>query len=56
VQRETAAELDIETLVWMRGDLFPLEQLEGRLKCPRCGCRRVTVVFEIPGRPQAASL
>jgi hypothetical protein len=45
----------MKTLVWTRGDLFPLDQLEGRLKCPRCGSRRVTVVFEIPGRPQAAS-
>ena len=45
----------MKTLVWTRGDLFPLDQLEGRLKFPRCGSRRVTVVFEIPGRPQAAS-
>ena len=55
VQCETSAELDIKTLVWTRGDLFPLDQLEGRLKCPRCGSRRVTVMFDIPGRPQAAS-
>jgi hypothetical protein len=55
VQCETSAELDLKTLVWTRGELFPSDQLEGRLKCPRCGSRRVTVVFEIPGRPKAAS-
>ena len=35
VQCETSAELDMKTLVWTRGDLFPLGQLEGRLKCRR---------------------
>jgi DNA-directed RNA polymerase subunit RPC12/RpoP len=40
----------MKTLVWTRGEL---DQLESRLKCPRCGSRRVTVVFEIPNRPQA---
>jgi len=28
----------MKTLVWTRGELFPLEQLESRLKCPRAGC------------------
>jgi hypothetical protein len=46
VQCETSAELDLKTLVWTRGELFPSDQLEGR---------RVTVVFEIPGRPKAAA-
>jgi len=54
VQCETTTELDMKTLVWTRGELFPLDQLESRLKCPRCGSRRVTVVFEIPNQPQAA--
>jgi hypothetical protein len=48
-----AAELDMKTLVWTRGEQFPLDQLESRLKCPRCGQRRVTVMFDIPNRPQA---
>jgi hypothetical protein len=54
VQCETTAELDMKTLVWTRGESFPLDQLESRLKCPRCGSRRVTVVFEIPNQPKAA--
>jgi DNA-directed RNA polymerase subunit RPC12/RpoP len=54
VQCDTSAELDMKTLVWTRGDLFPLDQLETRLKCPRCGARRVTVVFEVPNQPKAA--
>jgi hypothetical protein len=53
VQCDTSAELDMKTLVWTRGDQFPLDQLETRLKCPRCGQRRVTVVFEIPNQPRA---
>jgi hypothetical protein len=53
IQCETTTELDLKTLVWTRGELFPLDQLESRLKCPRCGSRRVTVVFEIPNQPQA---
>jgi hypothetical protein len=51
---DTMTELDMKTLVWTRGELFPLDQLESRLKCPRCGARRVTVIFEIPNQPQAA--
>jgi hypothetical protein len=53
VQCETSAELDMRTLVWTRGELFPLDHLESRLKCPRCGSLRVTVVFEIPNQLQA---
>jgi DNA-directed RNA polymerase subunit RPC12/RpoP len=52
-QCETTTELDLKTLVRMRGELLPLDQLESRLKCPRCGSRRVTVIFEIPNQPQA---
>jgi len=40
--------LDLETLVATRGPNFPLGRLEGRLMCPACGNRRVTVVFEPP--------
>jgi hypothetical protein len=42
------AELDLQTLVWPRGAAFPLAQLESRLKCPRCGSRRVVLLFEPP--------
>jgi hypothetical protein len=33
---KAAFRLDLETLVWTRGGAFPVSQLEGRLKCPRC--------------------
>lgn len=38
-------ELDLETLVCTRGRAFPLGRLAERLRCPRCGCRRVAVMF-----------
>ena len=41
-------ELDVETLVITRGRDFPLARLVERLRCPRCGCRRVAVVFDPP--------
>lgn len=41
-------ELDLETLVWTRGRDFPLARLESRLKCPRCGSRRVRLAFSVP--------
>ena len=48
-----SANLDMPTLVWTRGRDFPLARLESRLKCPRCGSRRVTVAFIVPGSPIA---
>jgi DNA-directed RNA polymerase subunit RPC12/RpoP len=27
----------MKSVVWTRGEQFPLDQLESRLKCPRCG-------------------
>lgn len=41
-------ELDLETLVCTRGRAFPLSSLESRLRCPRCGNRRMVVLFETP--------
>jgi hypothetical protein len=41
-------ELDLQTLVWTRGNDFPLARLDSRLKCPRCGSRRVRLAFTIP--------
>ena len=38
-----AYELDLATLAWTRGRDFPLALLASRLKCPRCGSRRVVV-------------
>ncbi len=42
------AELDLATLVWTRGRDFPMDSLASRLKCPRCGARRVRVAFSAP--------
>lgn len=38
-------DLDMLTLVATRGRDFPLAMLASRLRCPRCGSRRVAVVF-----------
>jgi hypothetical protein len=46
-------ELDLETLVCTRGRAFPIGRLAERLRCPRCGCRRVAVVFGSPGEAGA---
>ena len=45
-------ELDLQTLVWTRGRDFPLARLESRLKCPRCGSRRVRLAFGVPPTSQ----
>lgn len=42
------AEIDMKTLVWTRGEAFPIGGLETRLKCPSCGSRRVRVIFDVP--------
>ena len=47
-------ELDLETLVWTRGQNFPLSSLDGRLMCPRCRSRRVAVLFQPPTLSNAA--
>jgi hypothetical protein len=52
IECDTIAELDLKTLVWTRGDRFPIDQLEVRLKCPNCGSRRVKVMFSVPGQPR----
>ena len=48
-------ELDMETLVCTRGRAFPLSSLEGRLRCPRCGNRRMVVIFEPPSARAATA-
>lgn len=45
-------EMDLATLIWTRGRDFPLSELASRLKCPRCGSRRVVVFFEPPANPR----
>jgi hypothetical protein len=53
---ETSADLDMKSLVWTRGEAFPLDQLASRLRCPRCGSRSVQVVFEVPNRPKSRAV
>ena len=43
-----SAELDMMTLVATRGRDFPLARLADRLRCPRCGSRRVSVMYDPP--------
>lgn len=50
-----SATLDLPTLVWTRGRDFPLARLESRLKCPRCGSRRVRLAFSVPAQPLRAA-
>ena len=47
-------ELDFETLICTRGRDFPLALLASRLKCPRCGSRKVSVLFDPPLGTQRA--
>lgn len=42
------AELDLQTLVCSRYRGFPLARLADRLRCPRCVCRKVAIIFEPP--------
>lgn len=49
-------DLDLKTLLWTRGRDFPLAMLPERLKCPACGCRRVFVVFSMPGKGSQAMM
>jgi hypothetical protein len=53
IECNPTADLDMKTLVWTRGEGFPPAQLASRLKCPRCGNRNVTVVFDVPDQPSA---
>lgn len=46
-------EVDLETLVWTRGDI-PISLLLERIKCPRCDNRRVTLMFTPPPQALAA--
>jgi DNA-directed RNA polymerase subunit RPC12/RpoP len=41
-------DLDMATLVATRGRDFPLASLDTRLRCPRCGSRRILVMFHVP--------
>lgn len=36
-------ELDMDTLLWTRGQGFPIDRLASRLKCPNCWSRRIAL-------------
>lgn len=44
--------LDMETLVITRGERFPLARMQEVLKCPKCGERKMRVLFEPPSMPK----
>ena len=44
VRCDTTEELDVKTLMWTRGERFPLEMLASRLRCPKCGQEKVRVM------------
>ena len=48
-------QLDLQTLVCTRGRDFPLARIAERLRCPRCGCRRIAVMFGPPSNYGALS-
>ena len=48
----TVYELDLKTLIWTRGDRFPREELESRLRCPSCGQMQVQVLWDVPNQPR----
>ncbi len=48
-------ELDLATLVWTRGDSFPIDLLASRMKCPRCNSRKVALLFNVPGIPNRSA-
>jgi hypothetical protein len=53
---DTAIELDMTTLIWTRGEAFPINQLASRLKCPKCGFMKVRVYFDVPNTPNARTI
>jgi predicted RNA-binding Zn-ribbon protein involved in translation (DUF1610 family) len=47
----TTTELDMKTLVWTRGHNMPLPTLKGLFRCPNCGNRKISVVYDVPNQP-----
>lgn len=41
-------DLDLGTLLWTRGGPLPLSDLQGKLRCPWCGSRRMIVSYQPP--------
>jgi hypothetical protein len=49
-------DVDLPSLIWTRGRDFPIARLDTRMKCPKCGSRRVLVAFESPKNAGAAAI
>jgi hypothetical protein len=47
--------LDMETLTCTRGRAFPIAHIADRLRCPRCGCRKMAVMFSPPNNAGIAA-
>src|SRR5258707_13930224 len=50
---DTTTELDMNTLVWTRGEAMPLDRLSTLFRCPKCGSPKITVAFHVPNQPKA---
>ena len=48
-------ELDLQTMVWTRGKVFPISMLSSRMRCPACGTREVVITVSLPGSVLAAA-
>ena len=55
-QCNASVEVDLKTLVWTRGRAFPIVRLDSRMKCIRCGSRRVMIAFSPPAEPASSSI
>ena len=51
-----AEELDMKTLLWTRGERFPLEMLACHVRWPRCGQDKARVMWTIPGPSQRTAV
>lgn len=47
--------LDVYSMLWTRGRDFPFGMLSGRLRCPKCGLRRVAVGITMPSNAGTAT-
>jgi hypothetical protein len=43
----------MKALVWTRGEMFPLDQLGNRLKCPNYGSRQIRIFCSVSDSPEA---
>jgi hypothetical protein len=48
--------LDMATLVCTRGRDFPMALLAQRVRCPRCGSRRMRVLYDFPTKATAVPI